>query len=390
VTISTDRVRTDYRLALQELIPELNRRLDRTPAAQGVPEDTVRDLHTSGLFRMRVPRELGGGDVDARTAFESVETLSHLDGATGWTFMAGSSLLGLAGAFLPESAAELVFADPAVCIAGQVAPRGRAEADGTGYQIEGDFGFGSGAAHSSYMLGGFREILDGKPVRTPDGLPRVLVALIPSERIRFLGNWDVLGLQRTGSVDYRVPRQLTAGDFTWPLFSAEPRRGGPLYRMGVYGVTAIDHAAFSVGVAQRALDEVSAMALEKKRAGRALLVDDPIFQYEFARAQAALLAARAFALDAIGELERAAAVGAINRTQRARARLAATHAAATAVDVTGVAYRFSGSTGLRNGSAIQQCLRDLTASEAHVFTDHNTWRDSAAVLLGVAPDNAPI
>jgi hypothetical protein len=55
--------------------------------------------------------------------------------------------------------------------------------------------------------------------------------------------------------------------------------------------------------------------------------------------------------------------------------------------VTQTCYQFSGSTGLRRGSAMQQCLRDLVASEAHVFTDHNSWRDIAVELLGVAPDN---
>jgi hypothetical protein len=41
----------------------------------------------------------------------------------------------------------------------------------------------------------------------------------------------------------------------------------------------------------------------------------------------------------------------------------------------------AGSAGLRNGGAIPACFRDISASEAHVFTDHNSWADAAAAIL---------
>lgn len=376
----------DYRAVLDRLVPVLESRVERREGAENIPAATVEDLHESGLMRMRVPACLGGGEVDARTAYDAVERLSYLDGATGWTFMAGANLLGLAGAFLADDAVEEVMSDPRSCLAGQVAPRGRAECTGAGYRVEGSFGFGSGSRHSNYMLGGFRETRDGEQVRLANGVPNVLVGVVSSRQITFEGNWDVLGLQATGSVDYSVvPHELPAG-FTWPLFTGKPRRGGGFYRMGIFGITAIDHSAFSLGVARRALDDVATMAVEKKRPGRAKLVDDPVFQFEYAQAEASLRAARAFVLDAIGELEQAAHADEVTLAQRAAARLAATHAARTGIEVTGVAYRYSGSTGLRNGSAVQQCIRDLTASEAHVFTDHNSWRDTAVALLGAAPD----
>ena len=235
------------------------------------------------------------------------------------------------------------------------------------------------------MMGGFREMRDGEPVRTAMGMPNVLAAVIPREHVEFLGNWDVLGLQATDSLDYRIPEQIIDAGFTWPLFTGAPRRGASFYRMGIFGITAIDHSGFSIGVARRALDDVAALAVGKRRAGRVTLADDPIFQSEYAQAEASLRAARAFVIEAITDLEQAAAQDAVTQQLRARARLAASHAARTSIEVTGVAYRFSGSTGLRNGSAMQQCLRDLTASEAHVFTDHNSWRDTGSALLGTAP-----
>jgi len=70
---------------------------------------------------------------------------------------------------------------------------------------------------------------------------------------------------------------------------------------------------------------------------------------------------------------------------RARARLATSHACTTAAEVVELAYRHSGSTGLRQGSVINRCYRDVAAGEQHVFTDHNSVRDAGLVYL----DNAP-
>ena len=125
----------------------------------------------------------------------------------------------------------------------------------------------------------------------------------------------------------------------------------------------------------------------KRRIGRATLIDDPEFQYRSAQAEAQLAAARSFALSALEDLEAAAVAGVIPTPTRTRARLAATFAAETALEVAEVAFRFSGSTGLRNGSAIQRCYRDLSAGEQHVFTDHNSYRDAGRLLLGVGPDH---
>jgi alkylation response protein AidB-like acyl-CoA dehydrogenase len=377
----------DLRAVAESLVAGIEAGVQRDHDIDGIPPETLSALHGSGLLRMRVPAEVGGGGADARTIYDVVERFSEVDGATGWTFMAGSSLLGLASAYCADRAVEQILSDPLSCIAGQVAPRGRADRSADGLRVQGEFGFGSGAGHSNYLFGGFREFSDGEPVRIANGLPNVLIGVVDRANVEYLGNWNVLGLQGTGSVDYRVLPHVIDPGFTWPMFTAEPLRGGALYRMGIFGLTAIDHSAFSIGVARRALSDLRELATAKKRVGRPRLVDDPVFQFQYAQAEASLCAARAFVLEAVGELERAATADRVTRNLKARARLAATHAARTAIAVTQTCYQFSGSTGLRRGSAMQQCLRDLVASEAHVFTDHNSWRDIAVELLGVAPDN---
>ena len=352
----------------------------------------VAALHDRGLFHLLVPAAFGGSDVAVRTAYEVFEEVSRADGATGWSLMAGAIYLAVAAGYLPDDGARAVFADPRAVAAGQVAPLGTAQRSaggaGLGWTVEGRFGFASGGLHASWFYGGFREhTASGEAVLLDNGLPSVVVGLFPIGAVELLANWDVIGLVGTGSVDYRVPAQALDPAFSFPLFEPELRRGHPRLRMGLAGLTCIGHAAFATGVARRALDELVVLAASKRRIGRPTLIDDPVFQYRYGEAEAQLAAARALALTALDDLEAEAVAGAVSTKARTMARLAATHAAETALEVAGAAFRFSGSAGLRNGSAIQRCYRDLSAGEQHVFTDHNSYRDAGRLLLGVGPDH---
>jgi alkylation response protein AidB-like acyl-CoA dehydrogenase len=342
---------------------------------------------------MMAPACLGGREVPSDVAYEVLETISHADGATGWSVMAGMIYVAAAGAFLPERGAKAVLDDPRSVAAGQAAPLGTAVRTGEGWDVRGDFGFASGGLHCNWFYGGFREVegrgedgADGPTVMAPNRLPSAVVGVFPVSAVRLRGNWDVLGLVGTGSIDYGVPRQELSDDFSFALFDPELRRGHPRLGLGLAGLTSIGHSAFATGVTTRLLDELAALAVSKRRMGRQTLIDDPQFQAFYARARANVRAARCFALEAIGTWEQAVIAGLVEPGVRAQARLATSHAAEVAVEVAGAGFRFSGSAGLRNGSVIQRCFRDLNAGEQHVFTDFNTFRDAGALLLGSGPD----
>jgi alkylation response protein AidB-like acyl-CoA dehydrogenase len=358
----------------------------RSEADRAVTPVTLDALHGAGLFRLQVPAELGGSEADLLTALEVVEEVCRADGSAGWTLMAGMANMAIAGAFFADDAVADIFGDPRAVIAGQIAPRGTATAVPLGYRMEGDFGFASGSSHATWFYGGFRELAeDASPVRLETGAPSILVGVFPRSSVELLGNWDVIGLVATASVDYRIPAQSVREPYTFEFFRAEPQRGGAMYRIGANGLTCVAHSGFALGVGRRALDEIGAIARSKRRPGRPTLIDDPLFQYDYAKAEAALAAARSFVRSALTDLETAAVRDELTMALRARARLATSHACTTAADVVTMAYRHSGSTGLREGSVLNRCYRDIAAGEQHVFTDHNSVRDAGLVYL----DNAP-
>src|SRR5882724_977563 len=272
----------------RELAPLLEEHAAANEDGVTLAAPVVAALHDRGLFHLLVPVAFGGSEVPVRTAFEVFEEVSRADGATGWSLMAGAIYLAVAAGYLPDEGARAIFADPRAVAAGQVAPLGTATiADGGGWTVEGRFGFASGGLHASWFYGGFREhAVSGEPVMLADGLPSIVVGLFPVSAVELLGNWDVIGLVGTGSVDYRIPAQTLEPAFSFPLFEPELRRGHPRLRMGLAGLTCIGHAAFATGVARRALDELVVLATSKRRIGRSTLIDDPVFQYRYAQAEA--------------------------------------------------------------------------------------------------------
>lgn len=370
--------------AARSLVGRVAESASEAEEAMRVPPEIIECFHDASLPRLLVPVELGGGGAGLREAFEVLETVCEADGSTGWTLMAGMTNLAVTGAFFGDDAVSEVFADPNAFVAGQIAPLGTCSTENDGYRVTGRFGFCSGADAATWIFGGFRRTENGVGARHDTGLPVVIAGIIPKEKVEFLGNWNTIGLRATGSYDYEIPEQWLPESFTFSFFDAKPLRGGLLYDIGANGLTCVAHGAFACGVARHILDEIVAIAETKRRAGRSLLIDDDVFQLKYAGAVAKLHAAREGLLTAFGEMQRSAESGSFDLKHRALARIATTHACNVAGEVAQLAYGFSGSSGLRNGSVLQRCFRDIAAGEQHIFTDHGSLVDSAKVLLGRA------
>ena len=72
---------------------------DEIERERRLPPALVAQLRSAGLYRMLVPRELGGAQVDILTFFRVVELAAEGDGSVGWNLatnaIAGSAVLSL-------------------------------------------------------------------------------------------------------------------------------------------------------------------------------------------------------------------------------------------------------------------------------------------------------
>jgi alkylation response protein AidB-like acyl-CoA dehydrogenase len=344
----------------------------------------VEAFHESGLFGLMVPKELGGEEAELPTVIAVYEEVSRADGSAGWTLLANATTSAFAGAYTGPTAVAAMFGGDRIPVAaGQFSPRGTAVGDGDAYVVSGRYSFGSGSGHSPWIGGGALELRDGEFVLGSTGLPRIRAFFVPRERVEFLDNWDVMGLAGTGSYDYEVPEQTVHEDFTFDLIAAPPRRGGPVYRLGVLGLTAAGHAAFALGVGRRAMEELTRIVQTKHRLGADPLRDQQLFRHDYAMHDAALRAARALVYESFAVVQDVLDEGDDpSLVQRQRLRQATTYATRVATDAVRFAYTAAGTDALRP-SVLQRCFRDLHAATQHLVVDNNTLTETTRVLLGL-------
>ncbi|TMR89856.1 acyl-CoA dehydrogenase family protein [Nonomuraea basaltis] len=350
-----------------------------TAEAQGRLTTPVLDaLHEAGLFGTWVPTPLGGAELSPRELIHLFEALSYADPSTGWVVMATSLANGTAGAYLGDDAVERIFKGPRMpLIAGQGTRPGTAVREDGGFRLSGQWGFASGMLHSQYAhsLG----VIEG----TGEG--RIFVT--PIEDVKMLGNWDVLGLRATGSIDYAISGAFVPESQTHVFTQNEPLRGGAIYRLGVLDQALIAHSGWALGVGRRLLDELIRHA--GARAGRpGQIAGSDAFHADFARAEAKFRAAKALVHETWDDTERTLDSGRLlDVRQETMVRLALNHVTSTLAEVARFVYASGGTSALRDG-LIQRLFRDVHAGTAHITSGPQVLAECGRELAGLAPDQS--
>ena len=341
-------------------------------------------IDDAGLFSIMVPREAGGGEAHPVEQIDVIAELSYWDGSTGWYGHAVMTGGGVAGAFLGDGAIAQVFPGGRYShCSGQVAPTGKAERVGDHYRLSGRYSFATGSPRANWLVGGYLLHEAGEPVLDAQRPARAALGARAAFGRQFLGNWDVLGLRGTGSVDFEVSGQLVHEDFTFNIGAPVPRRGGALYRMGFMAFSCISHGAFALGAARRMLEEWGKFAREKERGPGMKLRDMQTFQRDYAQAYTDLASAECWMKHVYSRLYDAAVAGTVTPQMQLDAKVSGSHCYATAMRIANAAYAAATTTGLRKGCPIQRFFRDITGGNAHVLTGEMSWIEVGRVLGGV-------
>src|SRR5207237_2438885 len=66
------------------LVPVLRERAAKAEELRRMPDETIEDLHRTGLFRILQPKRVGGSELPFRSILELVAAISRGAGSTGW------------------------------------------------------------------------------------------------------------------------------------------------------------------------------------------------------------------------------------------------------------------------------------------------------------------
>ena len=352
-----------------------------------LPQATVDAIHEAGLFAYKSARVLGGAEADAMIQLEVVEAASRIDPAVGWSIMIGSGTLSGMAAFLGDEAIKEIFIDGKFPrAAGAAAPSGEATPVEGGYRVTGRWGFASGIRHSHYLAMGAMAV-DGKSA------PVQIRVVVPTSDATIHDNWDVVGLRGTGSCDFSLDNVFVPLRFTWGGGESKPLRGGPNFLLGRPGMQTTGHCGVVLGIARRALDEVTELAKNKKRGYRgteALIADRGSFQRFLGESDTRLRAAKSLCMEVLEEAWELVTVGITPPPElQVRLRASSTYSTEEASDIVSQAFRFGGGSAMFTSHVLQKCLRDVHGAAQHNMVSDRAYENHGQFMLGF-PDANPM
>lgn len=372
------------RIGLDALCAEVARRREEINALGHVPRDVVALMKRAGIYRATTPAMFGGEPMPPADFLRVVERIATVDGSVAWVAAFGSANTYMAS--LPVETQRVIYADgPDQVFAGGLYPAQRARAVPGGWEVSGRWRFASGCMGADWIGVGIE--VDGPPGGDgAPGRPRLLCAVAPAAEVEVVPNWDVVGMQGTGSHDTRVSGRFYPEAWTFV------RGGGvtidePVFRYPAIGFQAGVHAACNVGLARAALDlAVEAGGVTRTITGAPRPAERGHYRLELARAEAAWRSARAFFYETAEAAWDSLMRGDdVSPAQANLIRLAATHAAHTCADVVTRAYRIAGMSAIHRGHRLQQIVRDSMVVTQHAFLTEGTLENAGAMLAGVAP-----
>jgi alkylation response protein AidB-like acyl-CoA dehydrogenase len=379
VALSEDLPNQIDAVTLDDVIAEIAQRREEFDRLSHVPRDVVEKLKRAGIYRAATPKRFGG---DARAPGEfldMIERIAVADGSAAWVASFGSANLYLAA--LPLATQAEIYADgPDQVFAGGLFPVQNARPAPGGYRVNGTWKFASGCKGADWLGVG---IGTGKPGEAP-GKPRT--AVFRPAQVEIVENWNVVGMQGTGSHDLRVADQFVGEDWTFV-------RGGastvdePLYLYPTIAYAAQVLAVVNLGLARAALDVAINMAGGRRTTtGAPQLADRAYYRIELAKAEAQLRSARAFFYESTDSVWQSILAGnEVTPEQVSLLRLCATQIAREGADVVNRAYRLGGTVAIYRTHPLQRLMRDAMVVTQHAFLGEGNYDGAGAVFAGVPP-----
>ena len=361
------------------LAPLIREHADDSERNRRLSKPVVEAFCGAELYRVAVPRSIGGLETTPRVQIECIEAASEADGAAGWNLMIGIEVMGFVGAALDLDTAKQLFADPSLVMSGAANPLGRGLPEAGGLRVSGQWPFASGCENSHYFWGQC-------VVESDEGPPSLREAIIAMDAMEVVDTWKVSGLRGTGSHDVRVGDLFVPDAMTTAVMAGAPlRESGPLFRLHPTARLAYNKVGVATGIARAAIDHFVALANEKKpRLSGSLLRDRPMAQLAVAEAEASLRSTRAFVFEAIEELWEDVLEGRPQTLEkRALVQLACTHAVSAAVGCVERVHAMAGTSANFVGSPLERCMRDVQVIRQHIMVSPQWMEAAGRVLLGM-------
>jgi alkylation response protein AidB-like acyl-CoA dehydrogenase len=371
------------------LAPTIAAAAEQIEARRELTPEVVAALHEAGLFRMLLPRSLGGHELPPPVYIRALEEIAKADASTAWCVAQTSGASTFAASLDRDAAREIFAADPRALLAvGPPNVSGKAVAADGGYRVTGSWGFASGSRHANWIAAHCPVIEpDGRPRMDANGLPVERTLIFPKSGVAMKDVWHVIGLKGTGSDSYSVADLFVPERRSMTAFGrnpAEKREPGPLYRIVIFHLFGASWPSIAIGIADATLAAFVELAKSKTPYGaKYLLRDNAVIQSQVGLAQSQLASARVTLHHALGEMWAGAQAGSITVEQRVGLRMAASHATHLAKQVVDAAYHAAGATAIFESNPFERRFRDMHTVSQQVQSHFAVFEAIGQYFLGL-------
>ncbi|MGA8899619.1 MAG: acyl-CoA dehydrogenase family protein [Bradyrhizobium sp.] len=375
------------------LAPRLREGASRSEQLRSLAEETERELHESGLFRIVQPKRVGGSELDYIALIDCADAIGQGDASVAWTFANLASHHWMLAMF-DRRAQDLIWGkDPNALIASSfIFPAGRARKVEGGYVLRGSWPFSSGVNCSEWNM--LASVVSSED--DADGI-EYRIFLLPKSDYRVKDTWDATGLRGTGSNDVEVNDAFVAAPMT---VGVHELAGGPtpgstvnpnaLYTLPVFSLFPYVLSGVALGNAQACLDDYVDLARHRASTyNRAKLSDFQTTQIKIAEAaskiDAARLIMRSTCIEALADARRGHIPDIAAKTKMRRDGAYSVNLCTEAVSLL---FAASGARGLYMSGALQRQFRDAHAINSHIaFNFDAAGTNYGRVALGLPSEN---
>ncbi len=360
--------------AARAMGPALRLRRARCRADQRVPDETVAEFQAAGFFKILQPERWGGYAMDPQVFYAVGLEVARFCPSSAW-------ILGVIAvhnwqlAVFDDRAAQDVWADdPTVLISSSYAPVGKVKVVDGGFRLSGRWSFSSGSQHCKWVF-------LGAVVPTPEApfdMANYRTFLLPISDYQIVDNWDVVGLQGTGShdivvddvfvPDYRTHKSMDGFLCNNP---GNAVNNAPLYHMPFMQVFVRAVCTATLGACEGALEAFIEVA-KTRQAGPVKMKHDLFARQLAAEVKTSIEEMKLTMIrnfDAMMDCCRAGVP--IPIEDRVRYRYDSAVVADRCLALSSRMLKAAGSSGIRLDSELLAFHLDILASQAHV-ANHST------------------
>ena len=402
----SDETTREWVARARALKPTLEAAAAEMEETQTIPEPVLDALHEAEIFRIILPRSVGGAELNPKTHALVVGAISEGDASVGWC-IAQSACASMSSAYMTPHVAQEIFSGPRSVFTFGFALRNppclAIPVDG-GWKVTGTWTFGS-ASRIAQWLGGHCRVCDenGEPLEGPDGAIVERTMLFPRSAARIHeGSWEVMGLCGTGSdtysvedlfvpADYTVIPRATAREHNKPedaILEPEPERreAGTLYRHSMQLIATCGLSSVALGAAQAMLDAFIPLARSKTPSNAIALKDDTHVQGLIAQAHARISSARAWMVELLDRAwEECETEGLVSFPTRIKLRQAGTHQIESAREAANMVFLAAGATAIFKSNPFERRFRDIHVVSIQVQGSIARMQSAGQYYLGLTP-----